>query len=296
MKIDIFAHILPPKYFTAFRKKNDKTILEGTEANYPYVVDLDLRLRLMNRYPDVLQVLTVALQNLLETVPDDDVELSRIANDELAEIIVKYPDKFYAAAACLPPSDIDEALKETDRAITELGLKGVQISSRINGESLDNPKFRPLFEKMAKYDLPIWIHPSMSPGMMDGGVFGLVYETSCAMQCLVSCGIMEEFPNIKVIAHHTGAIVPLLEGRLLQKELFRKFYGDTATYGSTIQIMCGYSFFGADHILFGTDTPLGPKHGCTLDVIQAVERMPVPEEDKEKIFLHNARNLLGIQL
>ena len=60
--------------------------------------------------------------------------------------------------------------------------------------------------------------------------------------------------------------------------------------------MCGYSFFGAEHILFGTDAPLGPKFGCTFDVIESVERMPIPDAEKEKIFWENAKNLLKIAL
>lgn len=307
MKIDIFTHILPPKYFAALREMVP-TVLEGTETRYPAVLFLDQRLRLMNRHPDVLQVLTLGLQHLID---DDElltvkqsIELSRMANDEMAEMVVKYPDKFFAAAACLPLRDIDASLEEIDRSIKDLGLKGIQIHSTINGKPLSNPEFKPIWKKMAEYDLPIWIHPYQNvgkasvpaPGMDRGGVFSLVYETSCGMNDLVSCGVFNEYPNIKFIAHHCGAIVPLLEGRLFNKEVFRKFYVDTATYGSTIQIMCGYSFFGAERVLFGTDTPLGPKWGCTLDVIESVERMPVSDEEKDKIFLRNAVNLLNMQI
>ena len=81
----------------------------------------------------------------------------------MAELVGKYPDKFVTAIACLPMNDIDAAMKETDRAIKDLGFRGIQIFSTINGESLDTPKFRPLFEKMAEYDLPIWIHPCDPP-------------------------------------------------------------------------------------------------------------------------------------
>lgn len=274
-----------------------KTILQDINERAPAVLNLDSRLRLMDRYPDVLQVITV-MQPPLETfcTPKEAVELAEIANDELAELIVKYPDKFVAAVACLPMNDMDAALKETDRAINQLGLKGIQIYARINEEFPGNRKFRPLFEKMAGHDLPIWIHPSMSQSVPEGGVFNLVFETSCAMQSLVSSGILKDYPDIKIIAHHCGSIVPLLEGRLLEKDQFLKFYGDTATYGSTIQLMCGYSFFGADHILFGTDAPLGPTFGCTLDVIRSVERMPVSDDEKEKIFLQNAVNLLRVSI
>lgn len=86
----------------------------------------------MNRYPDVLQVLTVANVPLEKFVnPKDTIELARIANDELADLIIKYPDKFYAGVACLPMNDMDATLEEIDRAVTQLRLKGVQIFSRV---------------------------------------------------------------------------------------------------------------------------------------------------------------------
>ena len=155
MKIDVFSHILPKKYLETYSSKN-KQILESVEARTRPVTDLDVRRRLMDRYPDVLQVLTIANPPLERFVkPDEAVELAKIANDELAELVETHPDKFIAGVACLPMNDIDAAMEETDRAITELGLKGIQVYSRINGEPLDQPSFRPLFEKMADYDLPI---------------------------------------------------------------------------------------------------------------------------------------------
>ena len=91
-------------------------------------------------------MLTVAKVPLEKYVsPADAVDLARIANDELADVLVKHADNFFGAAACLPMNDIDAALEEADRAITQLKLQGVQIYTRINGERLDSPKFRPLF-------------------------------------------------------------------------------------------------------------------------------------------------------
>lgn len=303
MKIDFYTHILPQKYLQMARKKNAK-ILEHTEERYPFVIDIEARSRLMERYPDVLQVITLMQPPLEENFePEDAVGLARIANDEMAELVVKYPDKFAAAVACLPMNDMDAALQEIDRAIVQLGLKGVQIYSRIKGETLDKPQFKPLFEKMAKYDLPIWIHPvdpifsprtSITPS--DAGVLSLLFETSYAMYKIVFGGILADFPDIKIVTHHSAAMIPLMERRLINVDQFRKFYCDTATYGSTPPIMGAYNFFGADHLLFGSDSPLGPKFGCTLDVQQAVERMSISDKEKEKIFLRNALNLLKLAI
>ena len=128
MKIDVFPHILPKKYFEELRKKAegvDFSELSGWVIKNRALSDMDTRLRLMDRYPDVVQVLTVATPPLETLVsPSDAVELAKIANDEMAELVVKYPDKFVAAVACLPLNDIDAAIEEADRAIVELKLKG----------------------------------------------------------------------------------------------------------------------------------------------------------------------------
>ncbi len=310
MKIDIYSHIMTPKYTELYARKNP-AIKRRVEYTSTAVVDLEVRLRLMNRYPDILQVLTVAnipLETFAE--PADAVELAKIANEELAELVERYPDKFAAGVACLPMNDIDAALEETDRAIMKLGLKGVQIYSRINGETLDNPKFKPLWEKMAKHDLPIWIHPATYDKLdNDIGLFSWPFETSSAMFRLVTAGVFNDHPDLKFIVHHCGAMVPYFQKRIKwvlslvpglypnlkhPEEHFRKFYTDTAVYGNTPSLMCGYDFYGAGHILYGTDFPLGPKFGLTGETMESIQRMAIPDEEKERIFFRNAADLLLI--
>ncbi len=314
MKIDIFAHVLPQKYFATLSKKvdlKDYNLVKSRAVNSRGLSDLEMRLKLMDRYPDVLQVVTISLPPL-ETVlpPADALELSKIANDELAELVIKYPDKFIAGVACLPLNDIDAAIKEAERAITQLGLKGIQVFARVNGDTLDDPKFKPLFAKMAQYDLPIWIHCS-SDELLDESLFGWPFSTSSAMRCLVTAGVFHDFPDIKFITHHCGAMVPYFADRIKwlfpQKfkqsdparnwgDHFSKFYTDTAMYGSTPALMCGHAFFGTTHMLFGTDAPSGPQWGLTQETIDSINRMEIPEADKEKIFYRNAVQLLKIAI
>jgi predicted TIM-barrel fold metal-dependent hydrolase len=309
MKIDVFSHILTEKYLSIYRKKAP-AIENQIEVLTPPVVDLAIQFRLMNRYPDVLQMLTVANVPLEKFVsPHDAIELARIANDELADLVIKYPDKFFGAVACLPMNDMDAALEEVDRAITKLRLKGVQIYSRIKGEPLDTPKFKPLYEKMSEYDPPIWIHPTTNEKLdNDIGIFSWPFETTSAMLRLVKSGIFAERPNIKFIIHHAGAMVPFFAERIKWvmslvpqpypniHEHFRKFYNDTAVYGNTSALMCAYDYFGADHLLFGTDAPLGPRWGMVEDTIASIERMTIPDADKEKILKKNAVDLFKLAL
>jgi aminocarboxymuconate-semialdehyde decarboxylase len=320
VKIDMFSHFLPKKYFEALRKKAGEQVhmWSGNEA----LSEIDVRLRVMDMYPDVTQILTVATPPLETLVTASDaIKLARIANDEMAEVVAKYPNKFLSAVACLPLNDIDAAIKEADRTITQLHFKGVQIFTSINGEPLDAPKFRPLYKRMAQHDLPIWIHPWGKPKaasgnlLTDPGGFGWPFETTIAMGSLTQSGVFEDYPNIKFITHHCGGMVPFLARRINGphvKEItgeqrtrivanFHKFYADTAVYGNSSALMCGYAYFGADHMVFGTDTPLGGNadssgaYRCTLETIRSVEQMDVPVMDKDKIFEGNAVRLLRLE-
>jgi len=312
-KIDIFTHILPPKYNEALDKKAKHTFYQELNRPVPALSDLDARFRIMDRYEGVKDVLTVGSPPL-EMVVDvtTATELARMANDEMAELVAKYPDRFVAAVACLPMNDIDAALRETDRAVRELNFKGVQIYSPSNGKPLDSPEFMALYEKMSKYDLPIWIHPLRDRDIPDyvgeehsrHALFmsiGWPFETSLGMCRLVFSGVLEKYPNIKFITHHCGAMIPFFGQRIgihprkwlskLPIEYLRMFYGDTAVHASIPALTCGYDFFGADHMVFGTDMPYVSAE-IIDQTIAAVGSMEMPDSDRNKIFKGNASRLL----
>jgi predicted TIM-barrel fold metal-dependent hydrolase len=161
MKVDIFSHIIPAKYQEALVKKakNSTAHLEGWVKQNPALSDVEIRLRRVDRYPDMLEVLVPALAPLEAFVSAADApDLAKINNDESAAIVEKYPDRFMAAVALLPLSDIDAAVKEAGRACMGLGLRGILMNTTINGEPMDLPKFRPLFAKMVEYDIPRLSH------------------------------------------------------------------------------------------------------------------------------------------
>ncbi|MFC1907018.1 amidohydrolase family protein [Chloroflexota bacterium] len=311
MKIDIHAHWWPRKAAQTLLAKAGSGIdpitlayLQRRESSTA-ANDLDLRFRFMDRHPDVLHVLTISNPPVEAFVgPKDTAEVSKMANDELAELVVNYPDRFVAAAAILPMNDIDLALKECDRAITELGLKGIRLYTNIMGEALDSPRLRPLYEKMDSYDLPIWLHPTDMPPLSVGnqGPLAWEYETSKAMLTLASSWVLQDFPNLKIITHHLGAMIPFFEQRIRWSAPnpnthpnLRKFYNDTALCLSPAALMCGYAFFGADHILFGTDMPYGrPPAGFVEWTLRAVDQMDITQVEKDKIYLENAVNLLRL--
>ena len=225
MKIDVFPHFLPARYKDALSKKaNQKFYAAGWDKllpKTPGLYDLDMRLRLIEQHEGLREVLTMSAPPLeMIADPQAAAELAQIGNDGLAELVAKYPDHFIAGVAGLPMNNMEAALKETDRAIKDLKLKGVQIYTPIDGKPLDAPEFLPLYEKMAEYNLPIYIHPWRSNDFADydteseskyatTSIFGWPYETTIAMTRLIFSGILEKYPNLKVVTHHGGGMVPL---------------------------------------------------------------------------------------
>jgi aminocarboxymuconate-semialdehyde decarboxylase len=279
----------------------------------------------MDKYEGYRQVLSIGVPPVeLVSSPQEAADLARMGNDEMAELLSKYPDRFVAALAGLPMNDVDASLREMERAIKDLKFKGVQIYSSINRKPLDRPEFQGIYEKLSQYDLPLFLHPVRDRDIPDypdeklakyGAYihFGWPYETTMAMSRLVLSGIMEKYPNLKVVVHHCGAMLPFFAGRVLlgvpepgeimkltkpPVEYYKKFYGDTVLGGNTPALMCGYAFFGVDHMVFASDYPYpGGVAGADIalgGVIKSVENMNISEEDKGKILSRNTRQLLKL--
>jgi len=325
--IDIFTHAVPERYKTALGQVAPD--LEKRVAGMPTLYDMDQRLRIMDKYENLKQVLTLSLTGgrVLEN-PRLAVDFAKLANDEMAELVAKYPDRFVGAAASLPMTDIDAGMKELDRAIHELKMKGLQLFTPVMDKPLDSPEFVPFFARMAEYDLPVWIHPIRWMDRADYKalgeskyyiyhIFGWPYETTAAMTHLVFSGILDRFPGIKIIAHHCGGMVPYFEQKIVEAynaseiihglkykhlisrppiEYFKMFYGDTALNGSAAGLMCGYRFFAADHLLFATDMPFDVEFGDRgiRKTIQSVEALGLSADEKKMVYEDNAKRLLHL--
>jgi predicted TIM-barrel fold metal-dependent hydrolase len=276
VKIDVFCHIMPPKYLAALEKRiSAGAAKELPNRNLPVLSDLELRFKVMDQYEDIIQVLTVVNPPVEEVAePKDAVELARIANDEMAELVAKYPKRFIGAVACLPYNDMDATLKEIDRTIKQLNFKGIQIFTHVQGKPLDSPEFYPIWEKMVQYDLPIWLHPFFPhvgavakdseqfasyrvftgkedrAWAMERAVFGLPGFSASAMTRLVWGQIFEKFPKIKIITHHCGSTIPYLYGRIdMHYTMFKAREGHDQ--GVTRNPVDYYKMFYADTALHG---------------------------------------------
>jgi aminocarboxymuconate-semialdehyde decarboxylase len=299
----------------------------------PMLVDLDVRFRVMDLFEGYQQILSIATPPVeAYASPPDAVDLVRRANDGMAALVLRHPDRFPGFIASLPLNDPDAAVHETNRAIRDLGARGIQLYSNVRGKPIVAPEFLPLFEAMAGYDLPIWLHPYRGSDFADYSTetrslyeiwwtFGWLYETSAAMARIVFEGLFDRFPNLTIITHHMGAMAPYCEGRLgpgwdqlgartsdedlsvvlkrLKKrpiDYFRMFYADTALFGAYDATVCGLGFFGADRVLFASDSPFDPEKGPMYirETIGIIDRLPITPEERERIYWGNAVRLLKL--
>src|SRR6202521_3763626 len=167
MKIDIFCHIFPQNFYDRVRKLPESGI-KMRALGVPAMVDLDIRFRMMDRFGEYVQVVSLA-SPAIEALGDakHSPELAQIANDGMAELVAKYPDRFPGFVAALPLNNPEASVQEMERAVMKLGATGVQFYSNVLGRPLDEPDFLPLFQKMAEFNLPIWLHPSRASSFPD---------------------------------------------------------------------------------------------------------------------------------
>jgi predicted TIM-barrel fold metal-dependent hydrolase len=335
VKIDVFPHILPRPYLDRARSAVSGPLartLDQFESLTP-LHDLDARFRVMDAFGDYVQVLTLA-QPPLDLLGDDATaaSLARCANDCMAELCQRHPDRFVGFAASVALADVDGALEETDRAVGQLGALGAQIHTNVRGAPLDEPRFETFFAKLATLDRTVWVHPFRTAQSADYATeqvsrhgmwmaFGWPYETTVFMCRMALAGIFQRHPGLKVLTHHAGGMVPHFAERIgkgldtsqptgldfggttdpaarhaLLIDQLKRFHGDTALSGATHTVECGLSFFGPERLLFGTDMPFdmagGP--GYIRGAITALEAMDLTVPERRDIYEGNARRLLGL--
>ena len=202
----------------------------------------------------------------------------------------------------------------------------------LHGWPQNHREFLPIFELIDKYDMPIWLHPFRPAGMADypgekkskyeiWWTFGWPYETSVAMARLVFSKTLDKFPNLKIIAHHLGAMVPYHEGRVgpgwdqigkrttdedyfaLLKSLKKRpldyfkqdFYADSAVFGSRAATICGLEFYGPDRVVFASDCPFDPEGGpgYIRETIKILDNLDLSKADRDKIYHGNLEKITG---
>jgi len=332
MKIDIYNHVMPVAYLEKVKQHSKDPGIVKRMSSLRMLWDIEARVQMLDQWPDVQQVLTLSLPSPeLVGGPDLSPELARIANDGMAEMVQKRPNKFPAFVASLPMNNVPAAVEEMDRAIGTLGARGVQVCTSVNGRPLDEPEFFQVFERVTgKHNLPIWMHPARPATRADyvneqkskyeiWQVLGWPFETSVAMARIVFSGLFDKLPEMRLITHHCGAMIPFFAGRaetlwaqlgsrsvgenydeILKRmtkkpiEYFKMFYADTVLGGSASALRCGLDFFGADKIVFASDCPFDPEGGPMFirEGIRSIEDLNLSDDDKRKIYFANALRLM----
>ncbi len=333
--IDIFNHVMPPAYLDLVKAHSKEPGIVKRMSNLRMLWDIEHRVAMLReQFPQVQQVLTLGLP-APELIGDSSQSpaFARVANDGMADMVRRYPDEFPAFVASLPMNNVAAALAEMDRAIGELGARGIQIISSVAGRPLDDPEFFPVFERATlHHDVPIWMHPARPATRADYAgepksryeiwqVLGWPYETSAAMARIVFSGMLQRLPEMRIITHHCGGMIPYFAGRAetlwaqlgsrsadgdeadvlkrLEKppiEYFKMFYGDTVLGGAAAPLACGLAFFGPDRVVFASDCPFDPEEGPMFirEGIASIESLKLSDNDARKIYFGNAARLLKL--
>lgn len=337
LKIDIFNHIWPKAFHRALKAHLGEMadITRRSEA-VPMMTDLDRRFEVMDMFgPDYRQVLSIASPPYEKYAePAKQVDLASIASDGMADLCREYPDRFPAFIGTAIMGNPAEVVRDAQRNIEELGAAGMQIFTNVSGKPLDLPEFEPFFEYMNAVRKPIWMHPARGANFPDylteerseyeiWWTFGWPYETSAAMARMVFSGLFDRYPDLRIITHHAGGMVPFFEGRVgpgwdqmgarttdrnladvknaLKKphlQYFKDFYADTASFGSRRAIEHAIEFFGEDRVVFASDAPFDPEKGPMYirETIAILDALDISEMTRKKLYQDNAARLLGLDL
>lgn len=291
----------------------------------PQYLDVALRVEQLGRTDIDIQVVTPALLVDANLCPADSatrLALVRAVNDNMARLMEDSKGKL-AAVGCVLIGDFEPAgRREMERAIKELGLRGVNLPTTINGKPLDAPEFEPFWACANDMNVTVFTHP-----LQQGGhptemaydlphIFGWPYETVIMLARLVFSGVMERYTDLKIVSHHLGGgMIPFFMRRIEEsndptstvanmpaplpkplRQYFSRFYYDSAVGGSAAAIRCALEEFGADQIVFATDAPHGPEGGLARlrTYPELIRSLGLPAADTESILAGNMRRILGL--
>jgi predicted TIM-barrel fold metal-dependent hydrolase len=333
MRLDAYTHFIPKKFLERMEQvAGDQKDIGKRMRGVPSIYDLDVRNKVVDGFADYAQILSYPMPPLEHFAkPPHLEELLKLINDGFAEICAKDPTRYPGWVAQTSLALPDAGVGEMKRALKN-GALGVQIYTNVNGKPIDRPEYEAFFAAMNKNGKPVWLHPSRTathPDYMDEKkslyeiwwTLGWSYETAAAVSRLVFSKTMDKYPNLKLILHHFGGIIPMLEGRIgpgwdqlgartsdedyvsLRKSLkkrpldyFQKdCYVDTATFGGRGAMLCGLEFYPHDKALFASDCPFDPEKGpgYIRETIKIIDSLDISKDLRDAIYYKNFEALTG---
>lgn len=331
LKIDCHAHIMPrewesqkdrvgyPGWIELQHQPNGNAKMFHDDGKFfrevkPNCWDPKEILKDMDAYNvDTMVLCTIPVLFSYWAKPADGLEWSRFINDDLAKVVADHTKRFLALGT-LPMHDVDLAIQELRRCHSELGMKGVEIGSNINGTNLDDEVFFPLWAEAEKLGMGIFVHPwemmgGERPSKYWGKwLIGMPAETALAVTSMIFGGVFDKFPGLKVMFAHGAGSFPFTLGRISHgyrcrpdlvnvndvqdpRDYVGKFWVDGITHDrDAFEFLV--SVMGADKIAYGTDYPfpLGDlEHGKMIEDAQTIS-----EETKVAVFQDTVLEFLGI--
>jgi aminocarboxymuconate-semialdehyde decarboxylase len=317
--IDVHAHVYPEGCFTeVIKDRPDFELVENARGKSllyrgSHVMsipkdqaDLKMRLASMDEVGIDIAVLSVGALNL-GWARTRDAEAARLINDGLAAICRRHPARFRFVAV-VPCSDAKEMIRELERALS-LGAAGVGIATSISDLPLHAPELRAFWREMSRRKLMVLVHPTYpcdGPKNDRGSFLAVGYpaETAMAAARLMLAGVLEEYPDVRIVWSHLGGGLAMILDRLDRgyqrfsdcphppSTYLRRCYFDTAcTHGAALD--CAYATWGPSALVFGTDVPHVPN--TEKETLAALKGRSWPGADLQKILSRNAKSLLGMR-
>ncbi|ATF16576.1 amidohydrolase [Brevibacillus brevis X23] len=277
------------------------------------VWDPQKRIHDMQREGVDMQVLSPIPVTFSYWAPAAEAEvMARIQNDFIAETVNQHPNHFIGLGT-VPLQDTEVAILEMDRCMHELGLRGIEIGTNVNGNNLDDPGLIPFFEMCQTWDVPLFVHPWETLGRERMPRHNLMYtvgmpsETALAAASLILGGVIEKFPRLKICFAHGGGSFPFILPRLDQgwtvwphlrltdqppSVYAKQFYFDSLTY-DPLNIPYMMKRFGEDRIMMGSDYPFLLRETPPGDVID--HTLELTDGQKRALLGENALRFLNIK-
>jgi predicted TIM-barrel fold metal-dependent hydrolase len=312
MRIDVHAHYWTDDYLDLLADLGQAGAGAARGIGAGGGAELDARLRLMDRAGVQLQVLSACPQLPYGQDGQQAVRAARFVNDQYAELVARYPDRFRAFAA-LPMPHLEESLGEMRRALDELGMAGIAMNTTVLGRALVDPGYEPVFAELNRRAAVLYLHPAgnsaCSPLIGDyhlTWMIGAPVEDTISVMHLITRGVPARYPDITIINSHLGGALPMLLQRADDQYGWeapdtperpsvaaRRMWYDTVGHGHVPALRCAIDSFGADRLLLGTDFPY--ENGDTF--VRAIDYINDPQIDASAaraILDQNASTLLGI--
>ena len=280
----------------------------------------DLRLQHMDEAGIDMQVLALTSPGVQTMDSATAVSFARTANDYLADAIRRHPTRF-AGMLAVAPQDPAAAAKEIERGVTQLGIHAVVINSHTQGEYLSDPKFWDIFAAAEAHDAPIYLHPKSLPANMlqpfqecglDGAIYGFGIETGMHAMRIITAGVFDRFPKLRMVIGHMGEALPYWAYRLdymhratvksqryasmkpIQQQpsdyLRQNFYVTNSGVAWAPGVKFAQDFMGMDRVMYAMDYP----YQHAIDEVGLMDALDLSMEDKTKFFQTNAETVFKI--